>query len=126
MPTTTVFVILFVEVEITDTVLVPDSVTHTSLPSGVAAAPYGLVVPLEIAEASANVDVLKIPTAPPTMAGTNAYVVPAMSGLFATAWILARYTWSPLSPKSARWVVRFSSSRLKVRGSALREGERSQ
>ena len=42
MPTTTVLAILFgvvPPVGITETVFVPDSVTHTSLPSGVAATP---------------------------------------------------------------------------------------
>ena len=57
---------------ITETVLVPDSVTHTSLPSGVAATPYGLVVPPVSAEASVYVEALMIATLPPTIPGTYA------------------------------------------------------
>ena len=58
------------EVVITETVLVPDSVTHTSLPSGVAAIPYGLVVPPVIAEINWNVEASTIATLPPTIPGT--------------------------------------------------------
>ena len=41
-----------VAVLITDTMLVPESVTQTSVPSGVAATAYGFVNPLVIAEDS--------------------------------------------------------------------------
>ena len=44
------------EVLITDTVLPPDSVTHTSVPSGVAATANGLLVEPATEEASARVE----------------------------------------------------------------------